>query len=406
MKILRCVSVKRLLLLSLLASMPVLAAGQTTSQARQLNSADLKQIIGELQVVSSELDQLLAMSGDDSTTSTSDVTVVKGDYLSALARKHLGSASRWPELVAWNQDRYPSLLKNPDLIHIGWKLRMAPPSAAKTSNNAPASTKPISLSSARTANTASFAPATSTSARSSTANSASTSAGTTAGVAAAPGGSLTSRAVPAGVPIIKSNSTVLHIGDSHACGTYGKAIDEMMRETGATVNTIGVSGSSPSWWFNGTVGKSGYYAKDENGRVDQPADWRTPRATPNLKTLIKEKKPDVLVVSLGANLIGGSDAAIINQVRSICQVARENNTQLVWVGPPDGREDKKSTAAQTRLYLALKSAVSEYGATFIDSRPYTEYPTTGGDGVHYSGTEGSRIAKEWAKSVYNTIQGK
>ena len=396
--------------MTLMASLPVLAAGQTTSQARQLNSAELKQIIGELQSVSSELDDLLAMSGGDSTTSAAEVVVVKGDCLSALAKKHLGSASRWPELVAWNQDRYPSLLKNPDLIHIGWKLRMAPPSAAKPATSTQASTKPASPTTTSPANTTSVAPSTSAPTSTSTSVSTSTSTGTSTGTSTStsPGrfNSFTSRAVPDGVPIIKSNSKVLHIGDSHTCGVYGKAIDEMMRETGATVNTIGVSGSSPSWWLNGTVGKSGYYAKDENGKVDQPADWRTPRATPNLKELIKEKKPDVLVVSLGANLIGGIDAAIINQVRSICRVAKENNTQLVWIGPPNGREAKKSSAAQTKLYFALKSAVSEYGATFIDSRPYTEYPAAGGDGLHYSGTEGSKIAKEWAQSVYNTIQGK
>jgi hypothetical protein len=46
-----------------------------------------------------------------------------------------------------------------------------------------------------------------------------------------------------------------------------------------------------------------------------------------------------------------------------------------------------------------------YGGTFIDSRPFTEYPATGGDGVHYGGSEGNKIANDWAKSTYKVIQG-
>lgn len=398
MKLLNSGSLKSLFAMSVALCLPFSAAGQSTTDARQLDKAELRQITKELNAVSSELDALLAMSASDSTSSAAEVTVVKGDCLSALAKKHLGSASRWPELVKWNQDRYPSLLKNPDLIHIGWKLRMAPPSTAKPSGtssqtSATGSSTPTAAAKPRLTPAAPTQPTGSSTSQS-------------ANSAVRYGSPLTSRAAPAGVPIIKSTSKVLHIGDSHTCGTYGKSIDALMRESGATVNTVGVSGSSPTWWFNGTVGKSGYYSKDEQERVDQPADWRTPRATPKLTDLIKEKKPDVLVVSLGANLIGGSNTAIQNQVRSICEIAKQNGTQLVWIGPPDGRESSKSTLAQARLYQNLKEIVGQYGGTFVDSRPFTEYPATGGDGVHYSGTEGTKIAREWAQSTYNVIQGK
>jgi len=380
--------------------LPVCTFGQTTSQASQLNLQEIRQITGELQAVSSELDDLLAMTGSDSTTSASDVTVVKGDCLSTLARKLLGSASRWPELVAWNQDRYPSLLKNPDLIHIGWKLRMAPPSSAKpnTASQANAGNSTTNSAVANTSNTS----ATSGSAASAPSASTSQSSGSSTTTS-----SSTPRPTPGpGAPVITSESRVLHIGDSHTCGVYGKAMDSLMRETGASVSTYGVSGSSPSWWFNGTVGKSGYYSKDEQGKVDQPADWRTPRATPSLIDLIKQKKPDVLMVSLGANFATASDAAIRAHVKSIFDVAKQYGTKVVWIGPPDGRASQKPTTTQDRLYKLLNAAVIEFGGTFVDSRPYTEYPATGGDGVHYGGTEGTKVANGWAQSVYDTIQGK
>ncbi|MBF0409434.1 MAG: LysM peptidoglycan-binding domain-containing protein [Candidatus Riflebacteria bacterium] len=51
-------------------------------------------------------------------------TVVQGDTLSELAEKYLGSWKKYTEIVELNKEKYPSLAKNPDLIHIGWKLKI------------------------------------------------------------------------------------------------------------------------------------------------------------------------------------------------------------------------------------------------------------------------------------------
>jgi len=102
-------------------------------------------------------------------------------------------------------------------------------------------------------------------------------------------------------------------------------------------------------------------------------------------------------------MLGSSDAQIKKQVQSLLDVAKAAGTTIVWVGPPDGRESKKPTSKQTALYNSLKSAVGDQ-ATFIDSRPYTDYPESGGDGVHYWGTEGTRIAKGWAQQVFDAAQ--
>jgi len=49
-------------------------------------------------------------------------TVVRGDSLWKIAARLLGDGRRWMDLVRWNADRYPSLLKNPNLIFPGWQL--------------------------------------------------------------------------------------------------------------------------------------------------------------------------------------------------------------------------------------------------------------------------------------------
>ncbi len=336
-------------------------------------------VISEIEGISDEINSLL---NQPQAQENQDYLVVRGNTLSGIARRYLGSAHRWRDLVQWNMDRYPSLLKNPDLILVGWQLRLSPPSSADTKvadqntngstnsenqQNALITTEEDMINNQNDANSTTPAPAS------------------------------------GNAPLITPDSRVLHIGDSHTCGIYGKAMDELMRSTGAAINTIGVSGSSPSWWLNGTVGKSGFFAKDEAGKIDQPADWRTPRETPNLNKLIKDYKPGIIVFSLGANMINASPEAIRNQVKSVCEIAKKAGCQVVWIGPPNGRADKKPTEKQNRLYNNLKAEAEKYG-TFVDSRPYTHYPETGGDGVHYWGSEGTKIAREWAGKVFDQLQ--
>lgn len=203
--------------------------------------------------------------------------------------------------------------------------------------------------------------------------------------------------------LINENTRVLHIGDSHTVGVYGKEMDKLMRETAAKVQTYGSAGSSPSWWINGHTTKSGFYSKDDNGNVDSPADWKAPHETPKLNNLINNFKPNVIVISLGANLIKANSETIEKEVKKLADIAKESGAKIVWVGPPDGRESKKPTSKQSFLYENLQKIAQQYG-TFIDSRPYTEYPETGGDGLHYGGKQGTEIAKNWAKSIFDDIQ--
>jgi hypothetical protein len=206
-----------------------------------------------------------------------------------------------------------------------------------------------------------------------------------------------------GQPLINPQTRVLHIGDSHTVGIYGQEIDKHLRSTGAKVESYGSAGSSPSWWLKGTTTRSGFYGKDETGKTDRPADWRTPRQTPKLNTLLDRFQPNVVMVSLGANLINADAKTIEREVRQIGDMVKAQGAKVVWVGPPDGRESNKPTSKQNALYQTLQRVASEYG-DFIDSRPYTEYPKSGGDGVHYWGKEGTRIATEWASKVFDDIQ--
>lgn len=51
-------------------------------------------------------------------------TVRQGDYLRAIAKRELGDANRYKEIVQLSKARYPSLASNPDLIFPGWQLTL------------------------------------------------------------------------------------------------------------------------------------------------------------------------------------------------------------------------------------------------------------------------------------------
>lgn len=65
-------------------------------------------------VVSGGSSQLSSESGDDV------YTVVKGDTLSAIAKRFYGKASQWKRIHEANKDQVP----NPDLIRPGQVLRI------------------------------------------------------------------------------------------------------------------------------------------------------------------------------------------------------------------------------------------------------------------------------------------
>jgi peptidoglycan hydrolase-like protein with peptidoglycan-binding domain len=214
------------------------------------------------------------------------------------------------------------------------------------------------------------------------------------GASGAAGGQLLDRPIGPG-------TKVLMIGDSHTAGAFGTEFDRLLRSTGASVETYASSGSSPSWWMNGTTTRSGFVARHADGRVEQP-HWQDPHATPKLADLIREQRPDVLVVNLGANMRGLSPEGVRQQVRMLAEVAKENGTKLVWTGPPDRPQDVQNSAEIDRFNAILRDAVAPYGG-FVGGSQYTsEY--AGGDGLHYGGAKGTRIAREWANGVFGEIQ--
>ncbi|MGV3524324.1 MAG: SGNH/GDSL hydrolase family protein [Candidatus Sericytochromatia bacterium] len=200
-------------------------------------------------------------------------------------------------------------------------------------------------------------------------------------------------------PPITVGTRVLILGDSQTVGPYGKSIDELARATGATVSTHASWGASPAWFVNGNETYK-YWSRNAEGQEATQMHAKTPVLT----DLLASHRPDVVVVTLGGNLIAGnaSQADVTRQVSEIGNAVSASGARLVWVGPPKYDPKTRSPEVVEQLYQKLGNIVPEFG-TLVDSRPHVE-AYAGTDGLHYSGPEGERIAGEWAAGVFETIQ--
>lgn len=55
---------------------------------------------------------------------TEYIVSIRGESLSSIANHYFGSYGAWPRIQQANLDRYPTLGPKPQLIYLGWKLRI------------------------------------------------------------------------------------------------------------------------------------------------------------------------------------------------------------------------------------------------------------------------------------------
>lgn len=199
---------------------------------------------------------------------------------------------------------------------------------------------------------------------------------------------------------VRPERRVLVLGDSHTVGYYGKCLDQACRDAGAQVRTYASCSSHPIWWFDGTRTHCGYFSRDQQGKILR-VPFGTLKRTPKLPELWRQYQPELVIISLGANMIDYSHETVQTTSAKMAHYLDNKGAEIIWVGPPVIRLQPRWKL--DRLYSWLRSAVSP-PCRFIDSRPWTYYPETGGDGIHYRGAEGRKIAAYWAKQVFQTIQ--
>jgi hypothetical protein len=204
--------------------------------------------------------------------------------------------------------------------------------------------------------------------------------------------------VPARFRVVpEQKRKVLILGDSHTVGTYGQTLDRLFRaDPGQQVRTFGSCGSIIRWWYTGQSTTCGYLGIDESGRKVESA--RLP--TPFIPKILSAQKPDLTIVELGANyMVGYPESAIRADVARLLEDIRKSGTRCVWVGPPHMRRFD----SELRIFVPFLRSLVEKTCTWIDSREFTSYPASGGDGIHYGTPALKPLAEKWAREIFRAI---
>ena len=205
----------------------------------------------------------------------------------------------------------------------------------------------------------------------------------------------------AGAVASADQPNILFIGDSHSVGTFGKVEDSLLRGLpGFGVATYASCGSSPDWWTLGRPTTCGYMWKDLSGNVQSGTD----ATTPLISTLLAQIKPMFTVVEQGTNLYGAPLDYASSTSQALAQAIVNSGSKCIWIGPPTSAQQDGTPEGQ--MWDAMTAVLSPL-CQVIDSRPYTYYPATGGDGTHYDslGPVGVQIATDWANQVFVDYEG-
>ena len=211
---------------------------------------------------------------------------------------------------------------------------------------------------------------------------------------------------------------VLLIGDSLSAGPFGKEMQEYLidRFSETKVYLYASCGSSPEHWLSSEptfVSKCGFRVKTptkflhgdfEKGHPPEPY------STPKLESLLREIRPQVVIVQLGTNwfdvlndrLDDEQIARLRTFVERFASEVRERvpRPQLIWITPPDSYKFRRLQIEVTRL---ISKESKRLNFLLVDSSELVRYVPgqTGSDGVHY----GEADARKWAEGVQRKLKG-
>lgn len=192
-------------------------------------------------------------------------------------------------------------------------------------------------------------------------------------------------------------STVMLVGDSHSVGPFGWYLDENLRKEGYNVATYASCGSIGKWWTTQQKTTCGYYEKDLNGKVTQA----NTHPTPELTSLLAEVKPQVVIVELASNYVKTpSDEFVKNDIKAFVKTIKDAGASCFWISAPDMRLYRNDIP---RLDKLVYEAVGN-DCVMFDSKKFTNYPATGGDGIHYWFSAALPIAHKWADGAFEAFK--
>jgi len=189
------------------------------------------------------------------------------------------------------------------------------------------------------------------------------------------------------------------LSDSQGLLPFGPELQKKLVDAGHEVLFHSVKNGTPYFW-------QGQWPSPVLTRIYEPAAvpeacgvWREVSMRPrSIEDYVLTYDPDVFVFQAGTNfeqvLAGRYTESIVGMIQESVAVAGSRGARVLWIGPPDARDDVRSEAYQDRAVATLKSALSGVSDLqghdcFFDSRPHAPIPAgTRGDGEHPTNSVG------------------
>lgn len=207
---------------------------------------------------------------------------------------------------------------------------------------------------------------------------------------------------------------VLVVGDSHTAGTFGRALDLLLRSLPNTeVLTVGSCGLSPDGFLESKTTRCGFLQIQE-----ESFHFQRRLRTPHIDDLLAAHKPDLTIVELGANQIhtaARDPRGAAKDIRRLVDKIEAAGSRVLWVGPPYGEAAKKPPPKLEHVYEVL-AATLPGRIKFVDSRPsampfldwdqIVDAAGKRGDGKHFDtlGVYGQQASRRWAMAVFEAAQ--
>lgn len=196
------------------------------------------------------------------------------------------------------------------------------------------------------------------------------------------------------------------LGDSQGHTEFGAEFQKQLLLGGHEVIYHAVKNGSPYYW-------SGLWDSPVLTRIFAPASnpeeagqWSQVSMPPRTVTqYVETYDPDVFIFQAGTNfeldLAKEATVQISDLVRQSVDQASARGAKVLWIGPPDARDDVKSDDYQKRAARTLSAALAGISAKqgadcFFDSRAACPMPNdSAGDGEH----PGPAAARAWASQA-------
>ncbi len=200
-----------------------------------------------------------------------------------------------------------------------------------------------------------------------------------------------------------ATAKVLVVTDSHGEGAFGTRLVELVEQSNEEISFYGVGGSTSRDWMLGLEqiwGYWEYHTRGANIRSQKPK-------TPVFQNLLEKLSPDMVLIELGTNLIW-KDLTLedTSYIQQMIRQTLDSGAKCFWVGPPHLRpknNDQKRRVLE--IHSILEKEVEASGCRLIKSWELTQYPETGGDGIHYDSIPnlGETLARGWAQSIFDEL---